>query len=437
MTIILAIISILLLIVLGFLFLNLFQITKLEKLGLSYLVGVGLFTFLLFILYTFGVRFTIENSITVYIVTTLILLIANLKFGRLKLQKLSIDFGLETPLEKMLAGIILVIFLSVLTSSFYWPISSWDSIALYDYRSKIFYQTGGMNALVNLSYDLVYPLLTSLAQYWMYIFGSTSAMPIHASFYVFYVISSFAIFKRFSSTVFSLIFALFIALSPELFLHGHLAYTNLPFSIFIVLGSVYVYLFTKSHNYSDLIISAISIGLSTWSRTTEPFWMIPLWTVLLFSLINKKIIPSIIYMIIFFCIQLPWRNFHPGNLSQVAYNPVFDISNNATYLAYHINLKVISSIISFLWINVFKYYLIFFIIPILLVLKKIINKDLHDLYYPLMLLGYFGILIAGTYVFALTQSYWDQIPGSAMRMMLFWPQLSIFFLGITIIEKTK
>lgn len=437
MTIILAIISLILLIVLGFLFLNLFQITNFEKLGLSYLIGVGLFTFLLFALYTFGIRFTLVNSIIVYIVSTLILLTVNIKLGRLKLQKLSTDIVLKTPLEKLLGGIILVIFISVLISSFYWPISSWDSIALYDYRSKIFVQTGGFNAFTNLSYDLVYPLLTSLAQYWMYIFGATTAMPIHAGFYVFFVISAFAIFKRLSNTALSLMFALFIALSPELFLHGHLAYTNLPYSSYIVLGSVYVYLFSQKRHYSDLIIGAILIGLSTWCRTTEPFWIIPLGTVILFSLINKKIKPSIIYAAIFFCIQLPWRNFHPGNPNQIAYNPVSEISYNATYLASHINFEVIKSTAVFLWENVFNYYLIFFLIPILIFIKKIINKELSDLYFPLILLGYFGILITGTYVFALTQSYWDQIPGSAMRMMLFWPQLAIFFLAITISEKIK
>lgn len=434
---ILSIFSLLLLVIWGFLLLNLFNITNLEKLGLSYLIGVGLFTLLLFILYTIGIRFTSINTIFVYLTSFLILFLINYKLGRIKKNNIYFNLSFKTTTEKVLVGILFFIFISVLISGFYRPISSWDSISLYDFRSRMFLQTGGFEAMSWWSYYFSYPPLTSLAQYWMYVFKAGTAMPIHACFYIFFVLSSFGVFKRWMNNILALIFTLFIALAPELFLHGHLAYTNLPYTLFLVLGTIYLYLFFKSHRYSDIILGAILIGLSTWSRTVEPFWIIPLTLTIIYSLINKKIFPIIIYCLIFFSIQLPWKQFQFSVAQVGSSNPVTTaVSTTSEMIKMH-DTNAFKTVFDYLNWVIFDYYKVFLFIPLLLIVKKIIHKEKIDWFFPIFIICSLLILVGGTYVFSKTQPTWNQIPDSARRMMLFIPPVSIFYLAFTFKNKIK
>lgn len=418
------IIPIALLILIGYLFLNIFNLSNEEKWGNSYLIGTGLFTFLLFISYLFGLSFFYYQTTIIYLIIFIVIVALNLRLKK-KFCIPKINFYL-IPL--------FILFASTIFSGFYWPITSWDSISLYDYRSQLMLKSGSLESLSSLGYDLGYPMLTSIGQYWLYIFGSNTGMPLHAFFYVFFCLASFAFFKRILKGNYIYLFTYFLALSHNLFLHSRIAYTNLPYTAFITLSVAYLYLYQKSSRISDLQLSAIYIGLTTWTRTYEPFWVILLGMAILFSLLKKKLVPIIIYLATFFSIQLPWKYYYSLRLNTTS-NPVGEVISNISTVnsLSKDNSGLIIIVLVYLKEVIFDYYK-FFIFIALLALLSTLNKrfKIENLIYPMFLIGSVVMLIGGTYIMANSTDYWNQIPSSTRRMMLFLPTISIFYLSTTI-----
>ena len=426
----LVILGILLTVFLGLLvsFLISFKMSLWERAGAAYLLGIGILTLFMFFLMWVRIKLTLESTSEILIVLLVIFFAlthqkAKLFFRELKSLTL---FPRFSGWERVIVFVIICLLGYSLLSSLYWPIADWDALALYDFRAMTFVKTGYIDEGIRQGYFFGYPLLSSLANSWVYFLGGHNPKFIYSLFFISFVFMFYGVTRKFSSKMMSLIAVLFLATTPSLFSHSMIAYTNLPYAVYFSVGTIYLYLWMiKSENHY-LFLSASMIGLSTWMRSSEPFWLVNLVTVVLCSLYKKKFFAIFQYGFLFFLIQQPWR-FYESHMIGSSYSSTSQITDSTTTLLTKIDFVRMEKVIVYLYKNVVSSWqplsLLFLVILALEVSKRVLNVRLLCI-----ILANFLLLVCGTYVFTFSYSYWENIPGSAGRMSMFFLPLFLYYI---------
>ncbi len=240
-----SVLSVLLIFVLGFSLANLIlpKAEGLEKLSLSFVLGIGVFTFFWFLLNLVGIPYIFVSGFVLFLILILLIWGANRLIHKERQENVKVIdiayFKRMSVIEKVSLALIVFFFLSVLVGNIYWPVRHWDSLVLYDFRAKIFAQTGFMQDAIDSGYFFGFPLLTALAHTWAYLSGFKNPSFIYGLFYMFFIINFFINIKKLHiKRTFVLLLTLLLTVSPRLFDHTQWSYTNLPYSVYLVLGSI-------------------------------------------------------------------------------------------------------------------------------------------------------------------------------------------------------
>lgn len=414
-----------------------------ERLGISYLLGFGIFTLLMFCYSTLGIKITLISTLLalgICITVTLIL------FKILK-RKISINLTgfvkslfYLSRLEKIIVLVIVGLVIASFIVSTYFPVYIWDALALYDFRARIIAQIGFYTQIAN-NYVWFggYPLFTSLSHTLVYIFGGSNPQFLYSSMYASYIFIFYGALRQVVNRKVSLISTLLLASTPVFFDHSTFAYTNLPYSIFLSMGSIYLYVwFVKKKPIGYLILAAIMTGLSTWTRSAEPFWIVNIFFLGVICIYRLKtyLIPFITYVFSFFIVKQPWdiinRYIVASKTNSVV--EIVDIGTNP-----YIN-KLMENIFNFqrileVLLYIYKYTitswfpLIFiFIVSVAANIKQIFRSSISLLLIIIIL--HFGLLFVGTYLFSFGSVSWAEIPDSARRMAMFFMPLMIYYIGL-------
>lgn len=467
----------------GYLLSNLFlpRIHVVERIGLSFLLGLGVFTFIIFCYSIFGVKISLQSVLLSLgtVIVSLYLLLSLFK-RKLSFKVDMINFFKKTSsIEK---AIILVI-LSVLTASFtiatYFPVYIWDALAIYDFRGRVIADTGlYMQIARNFYWFDGYPLFTSLSHTLVYLFGGENPQFLYSFIYSSFVFVFYGNIRRFVERKNALLTSLLLTSIPLFFNHSTFAYTNLPYSVFITLSTFYLYIwFAKKGSYGHLIVSAILLGLSCWTRSTEPFWVVNLLVLLFFigvqalrlslglllrkwnnkftniSLIcgmqtNYKIkdlvrfaFAFVIYFLILFSFREPWIlvnryvSAKEGSFDKTV-NITNEIGSYASLLSRTpIDTERIYEVANYIYTFIIRSWypvLFIFLFSIILNLKKLFRKQSTFFLFIIML--YFGVLLYGTYIYTFGPSSWRAIPDSARRMAMFFIPLMVYYIGLKLAE---
>jgi hypothetical protein len=420
--------------ILGYLLSGLFLTEKIEKFSLCFILGLGVFTLYWFLLNLIGIPFNLLSGfILILLLIILVSVLSKLIHKKINRIKKFIYFGNMNILEKILLGAIVFLFLSSFLGDIYWPVRHWDSLTLYDFRSKIFVETGFMTEAISIGGFFGYPLMTSLSHTFIYLSGFSNPSFIYFFFYISFVTNFFTNLKKLKlRRVVVLLLTLLIAISPRIFDHSLSAYTNLPYLTYLVLGSIYLYFGIKNKDLGTFILSALLIGLSTWTRSVEPFWLSSIIAAILFSFMNRKWFWPVLYLLIFLSVILPWRfflSYHHAGTANIANQVVSTASGLLTSL----NIVSIISSINFIIANVIYPYSGFFLLMSLVVLYKFIYKSKNWIYTAIMVID-LALLLGGVVIFSQNISYWQDIPDSLTRMAMFISPMVIFLSAEAISE---
>ena len=428
------------------------KMNLLERIGISYLLGFGIFTLLMFCYSTLGLRITLQSTIATLIGGILLMTAVLIVFKR----KISINlsgfvksvFGLS-KLEKITVLAIATIIVASLIITTYFPVYIWDALALYDFRAKIIMQTGFYTQIAkNHFWFGGYPLFTSLSHTLVYIFGGGNPQFLYSLMYLSYILVFYGALREIVNRKITLITTLMLATIPVLFDHSTFAYTNLPYSIFLSMGSIYLYVwFVKKKPIGYLIISALMTGLSTWTRSTEPFWMVNILLLVAITIYGfKKYFLSLAgYIFSFLLIKEPWGfvNYYLTNPGVKKAPLVVSEAASYTSALFHTALDPvrIMEVVIFIYKNVITswYPLIFLFLFCFVINIKPLFKRASSLFLIIIFL-YFGLLLYATYVYSFGITYWYTIPDSARRMAMFFIPLMVFYIGLTfqsVILKSK
>ena len=406
------------------------KINPLERIGLAYLLGFGIFTLLLFFSYLLGFKFSLLNSIIILTSVSLILFGFYRKhfkefFREVKNQFLKMDFSIS---EITMMLIIFSLFFYNLIMALYWPLVDWDAMALYDFRAKVFVATGSMDEGIRRGYFFGYPLLSSLANAWVYFLGGDNPKFLYALYYLGLILIFYSRLRQHGGRKLALFGTLSIATTPMLFEQAAVAYTNLPYITYLVSGILYLSAALSEKKYNFVILGVLLTGLSTWVRSTEPFWIISIAFIFLYCLFTRKFRILFFSLVLFFLIQQPWKIYEARHAGQL-YSTTGLISNSATILITNINSQRLAQVLRFLynsvlnaWQPLLSLFLVFFILQIKNSFKQ---KNLVILFF---IMSNFIILLVGAYIFSFQYSVWEAIPGSAERMSLFFLPLFVYYI---------
>lgn len=412
--------------------------TLINTFALSYLIGIGLQTLLMFYISLLGIKLTMFSVGGVTLGVSVLLLIIFVLINRnlpglpksLKtLIELKQNFLRLNSYEKIAVLIILLLSIYAIVIGLYWPVNGWDALALYDFRAKVFASTGFMDDAIARGYFFGYPLFTSMAHTWIYLLGWNYPQFIYSFMYISFGILFYDLVRTFSTRLTSLIFTILVLISPPVFSNAAFAYTNLPHMVYFCLGSLYLFIWIVKNNYKWLILSALFMGLSTWVRSTEPFWLINIGVIIVASIYKKQYFALLYYSLLFFPIQQSWNIFqsqmapHAGTIAQATQS--WSVIKNG------VDFTRLFMIIDFIRLNIISIlapYLLLMLISIALPLKKIPEWR----FLLLIVFGNIFLLIFGAYIFTFIWEGWSLIGESLQRMIIVYIPLFLYVAAIRI-----
>lgn len=401
------------------------------QIAYSFMVGYGIINLIFTLNITLGYGF---NNYLAYIIMGMgiIHFIFSLKRYSLIGIKNAIQNVNKLIINNKLICTALLIGISAIIFSANWPVRDWDSIALYDFRAKVFAQGLRMEDLQNVMssnyyyrYYFVYPYMTSIAHAWTYIFNATTPIPIYAGFYV----SIILLFLNFAhnaknkinsqlkiyGTIF-LVIPIVVALTPEILSHTSVAYTNLPYTAFFLASLIplvnlnFDKLNEEKNIYQNYFLSALMLSSAVLTRFTEPFYISVIMVAIFQAIKYRKILLVFIYPFIIYMIRKLW-------MSYVTFGDELSIKAIPSVIA-NFNLDFFYQVEKFL----LSHYLVnismpLFIMCIFFLAHLVKTKKLDPLFIVFWGIN-IGILFIGGFFFAARLDIWKDIGGSAERMVM-------------------
>lgn len=411
------------------------KVSKFAYLPLAYLAGLGIQTLFMFYMAVAHVKLTLQSVGGCLLILTLFLLLSLYIFKKgsvksyfLKLKEDIVNFKITftkkmSLLDKILLVIVAGLFVYVFLIGLYWPVVGWDSIALYDWRAKVFYLTGYMDDAIRRGYFFGYPLMTSMAHTWVYLLRFKYPKFLYSFMYISFSILFYEFIKNKLPRWVALMATLFMMTSYQIFANAAFDYTNLPYTIYFFISSVFLFKWFKDKSISSVVISAIFMGLAVWIRSTDPFWVINLVMVFCVSLYRKDFKALLTYVLIFFPIQQSWSLYLTKMSPNVSTQVLVGSSLSIILRGFDVGRMVEVSIFIYKTVGTDLIpYICLFLISIFIG-RKYISENIF--FYILVLLN-FGMLFFGAYLFSFIYPGWGAISESLGRMIDVFIPILIF-----------
>jgi len=401
--------------------------------GISFPLGIGVFTLLMFVTNLAGVRFSLSNELLLlFLILTPLSILQWPRMKKFFVGSVDAMKNLKLmPVEKVVLGALAFLIVTSFINTFYWPVHIWDSVVLYDFRGRVFAETGFMKEAFIDGYYYNYPLLTSLAHTIVYLGGGRYPQFLYSIFYLSLGVGFYGFLREFVSRKTGIFFTLVLLLAQPLFYHSLISYTNLPFTVYLSLGAISTYLWDKKKETGYLILSALLVGLSTWTRSVEPFWLAILLIVFIVSIYRKKVWDFAIFSLIFFPIHEIWKIFQSFLFGNSA-STVGEIAGYSKILPFLFDTQIWMQVISYLYKHVVIPWGAIFVAFVIATISSFLLKRTKELFLIFFItFTLLSIMIVGTIQLSIATDYWYRIGDAAQRLsMLFYP---LFTFCITLV----
>lgn len=380
------------------------------------------------------------------------------------LARLKNTFSLELFRKEIFTLLLSATLLVIVGVSFYknitWPITDWDAITSYDYFAKLWCRADSLNTfkkgILTPAHGLNWPFFNSIMHifsYWAFGLGNQGKL-FYSILLSFFAAVIFVNFRRQWNVNKSLIFTALIVTTP-IWGQSLMAYTNFPFSVYFVTSLIYLNKFIQEKdNKFNLSISLIFFFISVWVRNS--FYMFHVVTALalaVFLALRKKfsLIPIVLIVLVIFALK-SWDAISDYHISQIDLSylqqftageaPGRPLLKRSTGSYSELFVEISSFGFSGFWevaaftFNVVrsgvKIYLILYLVVVFYTtdyfkkMKKLWEKgNFLGCWIDLSLIA----LFAGIWISSITMyRYWDQISGSAVRMISFLPPTIVYYI---------
>ena len=244
-----------------------------ETIALSYCIGLGLLTMEMAVLSLLGIKFSIFSlTICIVLLAAAALLIRRRhEKPRIHIEKQSLSW-----LEKLfIAGISFEVLYAIFRTLIM-PMESYDAIAIYALKSKIFYLAQSIphdffSSFGKFVPHVEYPLLIPLTETAFYtFFSSLNDLLVKIIFPLYYmslVVVFYSVSRRFINRTQSLFFTFLLATIPQVTDFATNGYADLPFAVYCSAAIFYLYLWMREKRDLFLVVSFILSALAVWTKS--------------------------------------------------------------------------------------------------------------------------------------------------------------------------
>ncbi|MCJ7472398.1 MAG: glycosyltransferase family 39 protein, partial [Actinobacteria bacterium] len=219
----------------------------------------------------------------------------------------------------VIANFLLVVFFTVL-----YPIKFWDAISCWSLKGKAFFIDGTINnfftehsyTFSHLSYPLYLPLIQTWVLTWM---GEANENLLKLIFPIFYsslIFTLYYLFRQRMRKLFSILLVFIISVLPIIVDHGYIEYTNLLFSVVMLLAVYFLYLANVMKGKTTfLILSAIFFSIMALTRSEGIIYVILFIIINLFFFLSglqkkdrlvKNLLNFLMPLAVFIIFLTPW-----------------------------------------------------------------------------------------------------------------------------------
>jgi Dolichyl-phosphate-mannose-protein mannosyltransferase len=319
-----------------------------EDLIMAYGMGIGGISLLMFIFYFLNIKFSIVTIIAPWIALFIFNMAMALRGGSKAVRdKLSQDKTRSAITVFLSFAISLEVFYAFFRALIK-PIESYDAVAIYAIKAKIFYLAHSIPAdyftrISGLYPHPDYPLSIPLAETFIYTFlGTFNDQLVKVIFPLFFVgilgMLYFAV-RRFASRAYALLFTFLLASIPQFNSYAANAYQDLPLAYYYFTSAIFLFKWIEDRDrFQYLLVSAIMAGLAGWTKNEGMLYCIINCVVIMsFALLDirgrswRTVRSLALYLSIIFVIMLPWAwikksaGIVNGEIDLVNLNPSYKI----------------------------------------------------------------------------------------------------------------
>lgn len=338
------------------------KLSVLEKTGLAFLVGIGIESFIMFLLDILGIRFNITNLLIISIILISVLNLKYLRESREVFSKIR-DYKFQKPsfsglnlVWLIFALLVVVLVYGSVSKSLFWPTSAYDNVAGYDLMGKVMAAEGAIqNSLFEvdnvpisgLGNRAKYPPLVASSFAFAYMCGLETSKIMTSMFFISFVILFYGLLKKFTTDTAAIFFTFFVIISPEYFAFTSLSTTNIPTAFYAAGALIYLYLYLKEERADYLIIAALLMGLTSWARSDSLVFNMAGFFVLIYhfrkNLLRKELLLYVLLTFLPFLSWMVYSNIYIRLDQDVFVNNIFWDSDKFAFIMSWVKILIFST----------------------------------------------------------------------------------------------
>ena len=295
-----------------------------EWLSLSYGLGVGFVSLEMLVLYFFKLEFSPVGIITPWIALVFLNLVLSHKRGGI------VAVGNDAGKKEKLGWLGMALVAGISFETFYAffralikPIESYDAVAIYAIKSKIFYLAGAIREyfftdLVKLFPHPDYPPNIPLAEAFIYLgLGNLNDQLVKVIFPLYFVAILAVLYyavRRVATRTYALLSTFILASIPQFNAYAANAYLDLPLAFYCFVSLLFLMRwFGQTEKPQLLVVSSVMAALAAWTKNEGLMYCIVNFALLaIFLILNRKKISRkcflypVMYVAIILTILAPW-----------------------------------------------------------------------------------------------------------------------------------
>ncbi|MDD4179990.1 MAG: hypothetical protein PHH14_08145 [Candidatus Margulisbacteria bacterium] len=312
--------------VIALVFRNQKTLSPIERLALSWGIGLGLLGIEMFTLSLIGLPLNpavVLTPISAFILGLMIYLIINkiklfdlpqlihlVKKGqRVGFRKIPLIRAMEYLLILMITLTVAYVFFDALVK----PIVDFDDLWRQGCIAKIIFVTGKVLTEQTLELAGPHPFLNPLSQAWVYmmldVWNDALGKIVFAACFVSLIALFYVNLRKETARIYALFFTYFLTAFPLIVYHAGTAYSDLMQTFYYSIGAIYLYRWLKDKASPDLSLSALFLGIGVFVKQIgTPFWGIALFVLLLYVFLEQKgtIRASLNFLLLSLLVAAPW-----------------------------------------------------------------------------------------------------------------------------------
>lgn len=286
-----------------------------ELAGYSFLLGMGVETFFLFVLDVFGIRYSPAVLIGLNAAAIVAINGANYKAlynlrEQTKMPSLALkDINL---VAMFLLCVIGYLFYAITVKNLFWPATEHDTIGSFDKLGRIMAIEGKLKISL-FDYNLegaggIYPPLFHASLAYVYIFGAVTGKIVTTLFFVSLLTTFFSLVNNYVGSTAAALFTLVLMVTPELFSHAALGLGNLPTTAYLGAAALATITWIEKRDRKFFWLGAILMAFVIWIRSdTIVFIAAALLIVAIDFLRNRNLKDLLVYSFIVVAPFVVWN----------------------------------------------------------------------------------------------------------------------------------